>query len=479
MSYINNATLIRRDLMSRIAKIAFESHNLKEIDHIPVDMIPKNSQESLSGCIFKDRAILRSRIIALMGLDVKNDDEVTLLSEYAEHALDRDKITDNIFTILNHACAGCITNSYVVTNACQGCIARPCMMNCPKKAITIHQGKALINEDLCVNCGICQKSCPYHAITYIPIPCQSVCPVNAVEKDDDNLIKINDEKCIHCGQCIRICPFNAIMDKSQLLDVIKAIKSDKKTVAIIAPAIAGQFSANYKKLIKAIKMLGFDYIMEAAYGADVTVESEGPELLERLEQGHTFMTSSCCPAFVEATEKHIPEIKDNVSHSKSPMYYSAQKAKEFFPDALNIFIGPCTAKKQEAFKYSEIKYVMTFEELGAMLLAMNIEVDTCSEANPDYSGSKAGRNFALSGGVSSAIKNAFPNESIEITNINGLNKKSIQTLKLHAKGLLKSQFIEVMTCEGGCIAGPNAVSNVVIAEKYLQNLLNQESPVHK
>jgi [FeFe] hydrogenase (group B1/B3) len=473
MSYINNAALIRRDLMSRIAKIAFDSENWNEIDQIPVEMIPKNTLESLSGCIYKDRSILRSRLIALLGLDVQIDDEVSLLSSFAEKAVKREKITDNIFTIVNQACAGCVTNSYVVTNACRGCIARPCMMNCPKKAISVINGKALIDEKKCVNCGICQQSCPYHAITYIPIPCLAACPVDAIEKDDNNLVKINDEKCIHCGQCIRICPFNAIMDKSQIIDVIKLLKSDKKSVAIIAPAIAGQFSGDYPKMISALKKLGFDYIVEAAVGADITTQKESLELFDHLNAGNNFMTSSCCPAYVDSVEKHLPELKQNVSHTKSPMFYSAELASQTYKDAYCVFIGPCTAKKQEAFKYSEIKYVITFEELGALLVAKDIQLNALQNSEPDLKGSNSGRAFAKSGGVTDSIISANPDKNINAVNINGLNKKSIQNLKLYAKGILKADFLEIMTCEGGCIAGPNSVSNLKIAEKYLNNLLNK------
>jgi [FeFe] hydrogenase (group B1/B3) len=473
MSYINYATIIRRDLMSRIARITFENKGWNDLDHIPVEMIPKNSHSGLSGCIYKDRAILRSRIIALLGLDAQQDDEISLLSDYAKLAVKREKITDNIFTLLNHACAGCVTNSYVVTNACQGCIARPCMMNCPKKAIRVINGKAIIDEKLCVNCGICQQSCPYHAITYIPIPCLSVCPVGAVEKDDDHIIRINEDKCIHCGQCIRICPFNAIMDRSQILDVIRLILSEKKSIALIAPAVAGQFSGDYSKLIQAIRQLGFDYVVEVASGADVTTEKESEELFERLSQGHSFMTSSCCPAYVDTVERHLPELNAFVSHTKSPMYYTAIQALNQFPDGACVFIGPCTAKKQEAFKYQEIKYVITFEELGAMLSARNIQLDALEPSQPDISGTTAGRSFAVSGGVSRSILSANQGREIKVVNINGLNKKSIQSLKLYVNGTLKTDFIEVMTCEGGCIAGPNTVSNVKIAEKFLSKLINQ------
>ncbi len=84
-------------------------------------------------------------------------------------------------------------------------------MNCPKDAIRFKKnGQAMIDHDTCVSCGICHKSCPYHAIVYIPVPCEEACPVKAISKDERGIEHIDESKCIYCGKCMNACPFGAI-----------------------------------------------------------------------------------------------------------------------------------------------------------------------------------------------------------------------------------------------------------------------------
>ena len=125
---------------------------------------------------------------------------------------------------------------------CRGCVARSCYMNCPKDAIRFKKnGQAMIDHDTCVSCGICHKSCPYHAIVYIPVPCEESCPVKAISKDEHGVEHIDESKCIYCGKCMNACPFGAIFEISQTFDVLQHIKKGEKLVAIIAPSILGQF----------------------------------------------------------------------------------------------------------------------------------------------------------------------------------------------------------------------------------------------
>lgn len=473
MNYINNATLIKRELIIKLARLFFQNR-VERIDRIPIEMFPKNGS-SLRCCIHKDRAIIKYRLMALLGHRVEEEkDELISPLQYAEEALEREKIEQPVLTVIDEACSACVKTNYFVSNACQGCVARPCMLNCRKDAISMVEGKAKIDPKKCVNCGLCMNECPYHAIIYMPVPCEEACPVGAITKDEYGKEHIDYSKCTFCGQCMRECPFGAIMERSQIIDVIKNFGTDKKLIAMIAPAIAGQFSANHTQVITALKQLGFDEVVEVAFGADMTAVNETKELLEKWEKGERFMTSSCCPAFIETVEKHIPELKEFVSNTPSPMHFSGAWVKENYPDAATVFIGPCLAKRSEGLKDPTIDYVLSIEELGALFVAKEIDVQKCVDSDAIRIGTSIGRGFPVTGGVTNAIRNALPDDKIlNAVTIDGLNKKSIRELKRLSKSC-DCNYAEVMACEGGCLAGPNVISNPKLSKRSLEKLLNED-----
>lgn len=116
------------------------------------------------------------------------------------------------------------------------------------------------------------NACPYSAIVQTTVPCEAACPVGAISKDETGFASIDFEKCISCGKCIAACPFGAVHERSQLIDILKAIKSDKKVVAMIAPSIVGQFPGTLYQLKTAILKAGFDEVIEVAQGADITTK---------------------------------------------------------------------------------------------------------------------------------------------------------------------------------------------------------------
>lgn len=118
----------------------------------------------------------------------------------------------------------------------------------PENAIEFNRaGKAVINHDLCISCGICHSNCPYHAIVYMPVPCEEACPVKAITKDERGVEHIDESKCIYCGKCINSCPFGAIFEVSQVFDVLQRLREEEKMVAVVAPAILGQYNAPTEK----------------------------------------------------------------------------------------------------------------------------------------------------------------------------------------------------------------------------------------
>ena len=157
-------------------------------------------------------------------------------------------------------------------------------------------------------------ACPYNAIVEIERPCRRSCPVKAISMDENDIATIDPAKCVNCGACVVGCPFGAISDVSMMVSVIDALRDEKKeVVAMVAPAIEGQFGSDTLPQIKrAIRRLGFDDVYEVALGADMVAYNEAGELTERIQAGDK-LTSSCCPAFVNLVRKHFPDLMKYVS----------------------------------------------------------------------------------------------------------------------------------------------------------------------
>lgn len=455
----NNASNMRTKVLIKIAQ-SFLAQKFADADRIPLDLRPKEQQPSRC-CIYKDRAVLKYRAMAAMGhCPNQEKDELTTLQEYGQSALERNSIEKSNLSVIDIACSACIKSQYMITNACRGCFAQPCRLNCPKDAIYIKNGQAHIDTDKCINCGKCKDVCPYSSIIRIPIPCEEACPVDAIKKDEFGVEHIDDEKCISCGKCLASCPFGAIVERSQIVDVLKNIEDkNKKVVAMLAPAVVGQFSGEITQLKAALKKAGFDDVVEVAIGAEITTKKEAEEFVERMNDGEKFMTTSCCPAYYRAAKVHVPELAPFVSHTKTPMYYTAELVKKSNPDCIAVFVGPCLAKRVEAQYDKNVDFVLTFEELGAILVAKEINVMDCAIEDFAEVSSAQGRQFPLSGGVAGAVASLIP-DGIDYRpeKIDGLSKENIKLLKRYATKGCDNNMIEVMCCEGGCISGPGCIA---------------------
>ncbi|MBI9020210.1 MAG: 4Fe-4S binding protein [Verrucomicrobia bacterium] len=473
MRYDNQANRIRKEVLIRVAKAFLSDRPQVEIDHIPVEMRPKNKDASRC-CIYKDREVLKHRTMAALGFSVEDEtDELTPLRDYFDAALQREVIEDTGLTVIDIACSACLKGSYLITNACRGCLGRACQTNCPKDAIDFVNGRAIIDPDRCVNCGLCLKACPYNAIVRTPIPCEEACPVKAISKDEAGREVIDHETCISCGQCVVACPFAAIQERSQMLDVLKTLKNHRPAVALLAPAVVGQFPGTPEQIAAALEQLGFARVEEVSAGADETVRREAAEWKERIGAGAPFMTTSCCPAYIEAVKKQVPELMPFVSHTPSPMAISARWVKEAEPQAVTVFIGPCVAKRTEALHNPDVDYVLTFEELGAMMIAGKVDVLECEPAKLHRSGQAGGRGFPVSGGVTGAIRKCLDSDAelFKPVAFNGLDSKALLRLKMATARGCGGNFVEVMCCEGGCLSGPGVLCNPVVAGRKLTELL--------
>ena len=475
MYFRNYSATTHFELMVRLIR-AFDSGNFSENVHrIPVEMRPRGGKHTRC-CVYRDRAILKYRLMALLGFGIEDEeDELVPLSRYAEISLTRETTPDPVLTVIDEACNGCVRTRYEATNACRGCLTQACVDVCPKDAVELVNGKSVINPDRCIQCGKCMDVCPYHAIVHIPIPCEESCPTGAISKMSNSKETIDYEKCIFCGKCLAACPFNAILERSQLVDVIREMSRGKVVTALVAPAIVGETPSTMGQLVGALKSVGFSHVIEVAAGADKTAAHEADEFVERMEEGSPFMTSSCCPAYTEFVEKHLPEMKEFVSDTRTPMHYTAQTAKENDPEAVTVFIGPCVAKRQEATADPYVDHVLTFRELRALFAARDIEISQCDETSFDLAGLAEGRGFPVSGGVTDGVKAYIGDRApIDPVGIDGLDKRSVKKLKAYVKKC-PGNFVEIMGCTGGCIAGPSGVVPEKKAGRKLQAFL-KESP---
>ena len=447
---------LKYKVLREVAALAWEDKLLENMDNIPKLIVPGNTP-TMRCCVYKERAILEERVKLAMGGD--SDDK-------------------NVIQVIEIACDECPVGGYEVTNACRGCLAHRCQDACRFDAIYLDSNHvAHIDKTKCKECGMCSKVCPYTAIVNNKRPCQNACKVKAISMNENKAAKIDDSKCISCGACVYQCPFGAITDKSYILNVIDMIKKSEnntkyKVYAVVAPSISSQFSyAKLGQVITGLKELGFYSVVEAALGADMVAFSESQELAEK-----KFLTSSCCPAFVNYIEKNHPDMIQHISSNLSPMAMIAKYIKENDENAKIVFIGPCTAKKMEIRKKGVKPYVdeaMTFEELQALFDSKKVDITSLPEGVLDNA-SYYGRIFARCGGLADAVKEALTEQGINDFELKAISCDGIENCKIallkKSKGLLDVNFIEGMACTGGCIGGAGCLThgekNKLDVDKY-------------
>ena len=164
------------------------------------------------------------------------------------------------------------------------------------------------------------------------------------------------------------------------------------------------------------------------------------------------------------------------SETRTPMHYTAEIVKKEDPNAITVFVGPCVAKRKEGLIDEYTDYVMSIEEMGALFVAFNIEVADCADFEFPVESSKEARFFSVTGGVAESVKVAlqdFP--EFYPTCVNGLNPKAVRDLKNWAKkgACPDGNIVEVMACEGGCVAGAACLNSKKITTKKVTEYSNQ------
>ncbi len=486
----------RRMVFREVSKLAYESTNLKDdMEALPYKLVDYDESEYWES-VYRDRAIIRERIRLAMGMSLRpeNRNRPGHLTEGVEESnIDEKYYEPPLMQVIPSACNACPENEYFVTNACMGCVAHPCQEVCPKDAITFVNGKSVIDQEKCIKCGKCKAICPYDAITHKERPCKAACGIGAIKSDERGRAVIDNDLCVSCGQCMVSCPFGAIADKSQIFQLIKAMKSGKKVIAQIAPAFVGQFGPKVTpEMFKtALKQLGFAEVYETAIGADLGCIAEAEHYVKEVASGNqAFALTSCCPSWSVMAKNLFPETIDKISNELTPMVATARIIKQEHPDAHVVFIGPCASKKLEASRRtvrSDVDFVITFEELTGMFEAKGILLEEIQAMDEMQDATAAGRGYGVAGGVASAIEECinkyYPGTEVKIEHAESLAECK-KMLLLAKAGKKNGCLIEGMACPGGCIAGagtnialPQAMKEVNkfkdAAEKKLPDMIEE------
>ncbi|HIY97544.1 MAG TPA: 4Fe-4S dicluster domain-containing protein [Candidatus Borkfalkia excrementigallinarum] len=456
---------LRRQVFVEVARVAFhtDKNEIKDaIEAIPYTITP-GDKPLYRESIWRERAICSERVRLCMGLSLRPEDMPVHVTSGLRGSDIADKYYEPpLMQVIPSACAACAPNLYKVTDNCRGCVAHPCTEVCPKGAVSIVNGKSFIDQSKCIKCGKCKAVCPYDAIAHHTRPCAEACGVKAIESDDLGRAKINNDKCVSCGMCMVSCPFGAIADKSQIFQLIRALRRGDDIVAEVAPSYVGQFGDKVTpgKFKAALLEMGFSEVYEVALGADMGAAIEAEHYAEQVATGkQPYMFTSCCPSWAMLIKRYFPETADKLSNTLTPMVATARTIKQKHPDSRVVFIGPCAAKKLEASRRtvrSDVDFVITFEELSAMFEAKGIDLDSFDKSVEMNDATGAGRGYAVAGGVAGAIgkciEEYYPNTPLCIEHVEGL-EDCRKMLLLAKMGKKNGCLIEGMGCPGGCVAG--------------------------
>jgi len=408
----------------------------------------------------------------------------------------------------------------------------------PATPLPIDDNHPIITRDpgKCILCGLCLKVCR---------EMEGVSALSFYETNDVLTIGPNDHRpldltiCVSCGHCAMVCPTGALTLKPALPDVYRALNDPHLTVvAQIAPAVRAAFGQHYglpatevmPVLSACLKKLGFNFVFDTCWAADLTIMEEGTEFLSRLAEGGVLpQITSCCPAWVNYCEKVAPDILPHLSSCKSPQQMFGAVMKQYFAKQLKVkpellyfvSIMPCNAKKYEAmrpeFKTGHIQDVdkaLTTWDVMTMLEEKNIDPRKITPVPVDAFFGKvsgAGIIFGASGGVAEAALRLAADrimgkqmDSLAYEGVRGLKGVKETTISLEnsqvrlavVSGLQNAQalidrirsgdapydLIEVMACPGGCINGSGNPAPLLKSdtEHRLEVLyrLDSEAPIH-
>ncbi len=374
--------------------------------------------------------------------------------------------------------------------------------------IDISSPSIVRDPNKCILCGDCVRTCD---------EIQAVGAIDFAHRGSKMEVtpafgkELAETDCVGCGQCVVACPTGAISVRTNVTDVWQAIEDPNvRVVAQIAPAVRLAVGDKFGfpkgtntmgKLVAALRLMGFDHVYDTNFAADLTVVEESKEFAERLEKNENLpLFTSCCPGWVKFCETKYPEFAGNISTCRSPQGMFSAVVKEYFAkqdeeDGRKTFvvsIMPCTAKKGEIERpdnftdgRQDTDKVLTTIEVIRMIRQAGIKFEEIESEAPDMPfgiASGAASIFGVTGGVTEAVlRHVSANKGhqvisqlsfsgvrgdegiketsimlgdreVKIAVVNGLGNAD-KLLKAIKAGEAYYDFIEVMACRRGCIAG--------------------------
>lgn len=412
-------------------------------------------------------------------------------------------------------------------NICTGC--RECANVCPVGAIEGVQGKPqVINTDKCVMCGQCVQKCK----SYVSLVTHGSGAYEKV-RAERNLPETVQEPLFAAHNVSHLSEVKAALADPNVITMVQSAPAVRVAIAEDFGAPLGTLAAG--KLAAALRRIGFNFVYDTNFAADLTIMEEGTELISRVTKGGVLpMMTSCCPAWVTYLERNYPELKDHLSSCKSPQQmmgavmktYGADLNKEEPAKLFSVSVMPCTCKEFECSReemkdsgYQDVDAVLTTRELAWLIKDMGIDFNALPDEefdNPlgDYTG--AGNIFGVTGGVmEAAIRTGYelitgqPIPALDVTPVRGTEgfrianiqvgdltlkvgvvtglKNVVPVMEAIKAGTCDLHFIEVMTCPEGCVSGggqPKLLVDTDRAEAYAARRANtfvhdKELPLRK
>ncbi len=342
-------------------------------------------------------------------------------------------------------------------------------------------------------------------ILFDPSKCIKCNRCEVICRESQQVDAFNGGKCIHCGQCVSNCPTGALSEKCDF-EKLKNKLSDPNIHCIVAtaPSVRVSMGEGFKlpvgtnaqgKMVAALRKVGFDRVFDLDFAADMTIIEEGHEFLQRVKNEKNLPHfTSCCPGWVNYIEHYHPELIPNLSTTKSPMGIFGALAKTYYAQKINVdpkniylvMLMPCIAKADEIARDQIRDIDMILTTRMATRLFKNEKINLALLEDEEYDdplsmASGAGLIFGVSGGVCEAtlrdVADKLPREikTIKISGITNV-ENLLQDMK---SGKVYYDFIEVMTCPGGCVNGGGQLCDMSDIQDNVANAKKRADTIKK